>query len=116
MAADPFQAEAFWERLTRARGLLLLFAYMGALLLLVVSTDFRHERDVEAIVVRLGTYPDPLATGDLPIVTVRLPDGSIRQLRASWPAVNRCGPGSSISLLQLGRRLRVGLGGCHPKH
>ena len=114
MAADPFQAEAFRERLMRARGLLLLFGYMGALLLLVVSTDFRHERDVEATVVRLGT--SPLETGDLPIVIVRLPDGSIRQLRASWPAVNRCKPGGSISLLQLGGRLRVGQNGCRPRH
>jgi len=116
MAADPFQAEALRERLTRARGLLLLFAYMGVLLLLVLSTDFRHEREIEAIVVRLGTYPDPLETGDLPILTVRLPDGSIRQLRTSWPAVNRCETGSSITLLQLGSRLRVGLRGCNPKH
>ena len=113
MAADPFLAEALRERLRRARGLLLLLAYMGVLLLLVVCTEFRRERAVEAIVVRLGTHP--LATGDSPIVTVRLPDGSIRQLGASWSAVNRCTPGSSIALLQLGRRLRVGPGGCHPK-
>lgn len=116
MAADPFHAEILRERLTRAGGLLLLLAFMGALVWLVASTDFRRERDVEATVVRLGTYPDPLETGDLPILTVRLLDGSIRQLPASWPAVNRCQPGSSISLLQLGSRLRVGLRGCKPKH
>lgn len=116
MTADPFQAEALRARLTSAGGLLMLLAFMGALVWLVVSTDLRHERNIEAVVVRIGTYPDALGTGDLPILTMRMPDGSVRQLQTAWPAVNSCQRGSSISLLQLGSHLRVGLRGCTPRH
>ena len=109
---DPFQADARRERITQAVGLVLLIALLCALALFWVRTDVSNGRVVEATVVRLGNYPDPLGTGDSPILTVRLPDGSIRQLRASWPAVDRCAPGSKVSILQRGTALKVGYRGC----
>lgn len=116
MATDPFKAEAFRERRTLAGGLLLLIAFVFALLWWALSFDFPHERQIEATVVRVGTYPDPLATGDSPILTLRLADGSIRQLPTSWPAAINCRAGSNISLLKSGNTLRVGLLGCNRDH
>jgi hypothetical protein len=114
VAADLFAAEARHERLTRTVGLVLLLAFLGALVFLAVRTGFGDERPVEGVVLQIGTYA--YETGDMPILTVRLNDGSTRQLRfVSWTAVNGCKLGSRISLLQQGSRLRVGVRGCYPR-
>lgn len=96
--------------------MILLIALLGLLTLFWVRTDVSDGRNVEAVVERVGTYPDPLGTGDSPILTVRLPDGSIRQLRSSWPAANACVAGSKVFLIQRGTGLKVGLRGCYSEH
>lgn len=53
-----------------------------------------------------------VAGGDLPILTVKLPDGSVRDVQATWADVDRCRPGRSISLLQQGQALQVARPGC----
>jgi hypothetical protein len=91
---------------------------LGAALLCAVSflrfsTVVTSGRVVKAEVLRLGTYPaGRVAGGDLPIFTVRLPDGSIRDVQATWADVNGCKPGRWISLLQDGLALQVGQPGC----
>jgi hypothetical protein len=92
-------------------GLLLLVAFFGALVFLAIRIDLSNERPVEAEVLALGTYA--YDTGDMPILTVRLPDGSIRQVLGSWAGVRQCEQRRWISLLQQGGRLRVGLRGCY---
>lgn len=114
MAADPFQPEALQERLTRAGGLALLIAFGGGLLFLALNKGARDERPIEGVVMRVGSYAHEV--GDLPIVTVRLEDGSTRQLRARRAAVEGCEQGSNISLLQKGSHLRVGMQGCTMAH
>lgn len=70
-------------------------------------------RDVRAEVVRVGMIPaGPVAGGNLPIIIVRLPDGSVREVRATWPDVKACRSGSWISLVQQGTALQVGRPGC----
>ena len=113
MAADPFRAEALREYMTHARGALLLLAFLGLLAVVAIRTTFSKERPVEGVVIRSGTYP--YETGDMPILTVRLDDGSTRQVLTSWAAVSACQKGSGISLLQQGGRLRVAVRGCYPK-
>ena len=109
---DPFHAQARRERLLQLGGLGLLLALLScALVALWMRTDGSGGREVNAFIVRFGTYPDPLGTGDLPIITVRFQDGSIRQVRASRSALHGCVRGNSITLVQRGNDLKVGLRG-----
>jgi hypothetical protein len=78
--------------------------------------DVSNGREVKATILKVGTYTDPLGTGDSPILTVQLPDGSIRQVPTSWPAANGCAPGSAVSLLQRGTALQVSLRACTAAH
>jgi hypothetical protein len=114
--ADPFKAAIRHERLTKVSGLILLTILLCALFYFWVRTDISDGREVDAVIVRLGSYPEPLGTGDAPILTVQLPDGSIREVRTSWSAVNRCVPGRRVSLLQKGTALQVALRGCNGMH
>ena len=111
MKTDPFKDEGLRARLTIVGGLFLMALFLGVAFLLPGGTaTFQGERPLDGRVTRVGTYA--FETGDLPILTIKLPDGSLRQLQTSWAAAARCSPGSSISLLQKGMRLRVGLTGC----
>jgi hypothetical protein len=68
---------------------------------------------VKAEVLRVGTYPaGGVAGGNLPIVTVRLPDGSVRQVQATWADFDNCSRGRWLSLIQHGPALLVGKPGC----
>src|SRR4051794_24185822 len=100
---DPFRTVAIRERLVQALWLVLLITviWLGSLLYLeLFVTDARM---VRAQVVRVGMYSaGEAAGGDLPILTVMLPDGSIRQVTPSWSAVDDCVPGRWISLQQRG--------------
>jgi hypothetical protein len=60
---DPFQPEVRRERITQAGSLVLLIGFLCALFFLWVRADVSDGRDVKAVVLRLGTYPDPLGTG-----------------------------------------------------
>jgi hypothetical protein len=112
---DPLKAFIVRERTRQAVGLCLLaaVAILASLLVFWPPTYVSDGRAVEATVLRIGTYPaGKVAGGDLPILTVRLSDGSIRQVRASWSTAGDCLPGSQVSLRQRGTALQVGLRGC----
>ena len=105
------------ERAKRAGGLglLIVFALLGALLVFWPPTYVSEGRLVEATVVRIESYPAAgVNGGELPILTVRLPNGSIRQVKASWATAGKCTPGSQVPLLQRGTALQVALRGCRP--
>lgn len=74
-------------------------------------------RVVKGEVLRFGTYSaGRVAGGDLPILTVRMPDGSVRDVPATWPDVNNCLPGRWINLVQKGTAVQVGRPGCNATH
>ena len=101
----------------KAGALVVLAALLGAISYLEFSTVVTNGRVVKAEVLRLGTRPAArVAGGDLPIVTVRLPDGSIRDVQATWADVNDCKPGRWISLVQHGTAAQVGQPGCNAAH
>lgn len=110
MASDPFRSAIVRDRLIKVGGSLLLLSFFAILILIASRNDFRHAAPVDAVVVRLGTQPDDI--GEIPILTVRLGDGSIRQFRTSWAAVKWCDPGSRVSLLKRRNNLQVALKGC----
>lgn len=110
---DPFRTSSTRERIAQAVGLFLLIAFTCVVSYLMVRPDLTQGRLVRAQIVRVGMYSVGEGMGgELPILTVRLPDGSIRQVKSSWAAVNDCLPGRWISLLQRGSALQVGLPGC----
>jgi hypothetical protein len=114
---DPFRTAALRARITAAGALAFIAALILAISSLHFGTAVTHGQVVKAEVLRLGTHPAArVAGGDLPIITVRLPDGSIRDVQATWADVNGCKPGRSISLLQQGKALQVGQPGCISGH
>ena len=110
---DPFGTAARRSRVTAAGALVVV----AALIFVVSYFDFvpavTDGHVVKAEVLRLGTRPaSRVAGGDLPVLSVRLPDGSVRDVQATWADVDGCKPGRSISLLQQGSALQVGRPGC----
>jgi hypothetical protein len=73
-------------------------------------------RVVQAEVLRLGTYPTGSVKGaNLPIITVRLPDGSVSDVKTTRADVSGCKLGDFISILRRGDGLQVGQRGCTKK-
>jgi hypothetical protein len=111
--ADPFRTVALRARIMKAGGLVLLAGLLSAIWYLEFGTVVTNGRVVKAEVLRLGMRSAAgVAGGDLPIITVRLPDGSIRDVQATWQDVNDCKPGRSIFLVQRRTALQVGQPGC----
>lgn len=109
--ADPFRAHIRNERLRAALWLLLLLVPLAALVFAYNRASGAGGELIEAEVVRVGSRATE--TGDEPVITVRLADGSIRQVLARPNAVVGCKQSDSISLVQRGVSLRVGVRGCH---
>jgi hypothetical protein len=111
MTSDPFRFESSREWLTTAGVVLSLLAIVVAALFSEYSYVFRSAQPFDAVVTKVGMRPAGYE-GDAPILTVRLKNGSIRQVMAPWSAVKWCEPGSTVSLIENGRGYRVGLRGC----
>ena len=111
--SDAFRAVALRERVTKAFALLLLVAVVAVIAFLEFGSVVTDGHVVKAEVLSVGARPAArVAGGDLPILTVRLPDGSVREVQATWADVDDCKAGRSISLLQQGTALQVGRAGC----
>ena len=110
---DPFQTAALRGRIIAAGMLVLLAAMIVVVSYLETGLPIRNGHVVEAEVLGVGMHPAArLAAGDLPILTVRLPNGSVRDVQATWADVNGCKASRSLSLLQEGSALQVGRPGC----
>lgn len=110
---DPFRTTAIRERSTQVFLVALLVAGTCLGSYLMVRPYVTEGRIVRAEVVRVGMYDTgEAAGGNLPILTVKLADGSNRQVTSSWAAVKDCAPGRWIALLQRGTALQVGRPGC----
>ena len=71
---------------------------------------------VRAEILRLGRRPVAgVAGGNLPVVTVRMADGTVRQVQATWADVEDCVPGRWLSLVKSGAALQFGRPGCNEK-
>ena len=114
---DPFRTAALRGRIIAAGALVLVAALIVAISYLELGMPITNGHEVQAEVLRVGTHPAArVAGGDLPILTVRLPDGAVRDVQATWEDVGGCRTGRSISLLQQGNALEVGRPGCVIAH
>ena len=105
--ADPFRSVALRGNIVRAGALALVAAFLIAGSLLHFGTVVTDGRLEMAKVLHLGTRPVASAAGgDLPILTVRLPDGSVRDVEGTWADVNDCKPGRWISIIQHGNAVQ----------
>ena len=110
---DPFRTVAIRGRIIAAAALVLVAAMIIVVSYLQFGMPITKGHEVQAEVLRVGTHPaSRVAGGDLPILTVRLPNGAVRNVQATWADVGGCKTGSSISLLQQGDALQVGRPGC----
>jgi hypothetical protein len=112
--ADPFRAIAHRERVRAFVALTLLAALLcGFIYLQFGGGAVASGRVMKAEVLRLGTYPTGSVKGaNLPIITVRLPDGSVRDVKTTRADVSDCKQGDFISVLQRGDGLQAGQRGC----
>jgi hypothetical protein len=108
---DPFKAHANSERLKFVFVMILLLVPVTALAILLDPTKGGGGDEVQAEVLGFGTRAT--LRGDQPLLTLRLPNGSIRQIPASRKAVQGCKKGSRISLIQRAGFLGVGIRGCY---
>jgi hypothetical protein len=114
---DPFRAVAVRGRIIAAGALAVVAALVVGVSYLDFGMPITHGHEVQAEVLRVATRPAArVAGGDLPILTVRLPDGAVRDVQATWADVGGCKMGSSISLLQQGDALQIGRPGCVIAH
>lgn len=114
---DPFRTAALRGRIIAAGALVLIGTLIIAVSYLEFGMPITNGHEVQAQVLRVGTRPAArVAGGDLPILTVRLPDGAVRDVPATWVDVDGCKTGRSISLLQQGNALQVGRPGCVIAH
>jgi hypothetical protein len=111
--SDPFRIVDLRSRIMKSAALILLVGLMGVIGYLQFGTVITGGRIVEAEVIRIGTAPTGgVAGANVPVLTVRMPDRSIRQLNATWADVRDCRAGRSISIRQQGAALLVGRPGC----
>jgi hypothetical protein len=114
---DPFRTLAIRRRIIAGVVLVLVAALIVAVSYLDFGMPISNGHEVQAEVLHVGTRPAArVAGGDLPLLTVRLPNGAVRVVQATWADVGECKTGSSISLLQQGDALQVGRPGCVTGH
>jgi hypothetical protein len=114
---DPFRTAAIRGRIIAAGALVLITALILAASYLDFGMPITHGHEVQAKVLRVGMRSAAgVAGGDLPVLTVRMPDGAVREVQATWADVGGCKTGRSISLLQQGDALQVGRPGCVTPH
>lgn len=97
-----------WQTLL---ALLVIFAFMLALILWAARDIGEPEVTEQATVVRFGAYSSD--TGATPVVIVRTKDGRLLQLEVDARTTQRCRTGSDIQVLRRGSTL-TGVGGCRP--
>lgn len=111
--SDPFHTVAIRGRIITGLVVVLVAALIVAVSYLDFGMPITNGHEVQAQVLRVGTRPAAgVAGGDLPILAVRLSNGAVRDVQATWADVGGCKTGSSISLLQQGDALQVGRPGC----
>ena len=114
---DPFRTVAIRGRIIAAGALVLAAALIVAVTYLRFGMPITDGHEVQAEVLRVGTRSAAgVAGGDLPVLTVRMPDGAVREVQATWADVGGCKTGRSISLIQQGDALQVGRPGCVSAH
>src|SRR5688500_12054952 len=107
---DPFKELNRTERLKAGLWLLILIAFLAT-----IAFVFSRARNPPGILVegRIQSFGVPVNEyGDMG-VTVRLANGSVREVLTKWVLVKGCERGDRIALVQRGTALSVDFTGCN---
>jgi hypothetical protein len=104
-------SDVSFQRRRNGLGMIALLVLIGGIAGLAYYNWSMTGRMVEGRIVALGSVPIRM-TGDQPIITVELADGTMKQTAPTKWALAGCEVGSRISLVQRGGDVRVGVRGC----
>lgn len=106
---DPFR-QTWSQRLAASWRLAALAAVLMAVVAVAARTLTAASTRVEARLVRFGSYATD--AGSLPLLIVRLSDGTDQQVRVRRSDVRACRVDSTIHLMRRGSLLTLAPGGC----
>lgn len=107
---DPFKALGRAERQRAATWLLILVTFLATIALVFSRARSPQGKLIEGSVESFG---GPISKyGDI-VVTVRLANGSVREVLTKWASVRGCKRGDRIALIQRGTALNVGIKACN---
>jgi hypothetical protein len=110
--AEPLRAQIWAERMRSGVWLLALLAVVATVLFVEDRLWNPQGQLIEARVIQSGIRAGKYR--NTPIVTVRLADGSVREVQARWASSLRgCQSGDRIALVQRGSALTIGVKGCN---
>ena len=109
---DPFRTLAKTERLKAVLWLLVLAVFLAVFAFLLSRVWDPRGQLIEARIERFGV--EATKYGNRPIITVRLADGSIRQVLTTRTFVPVCKQGDRITLVQRRTALSVAVRACQP--
>jgi hypothetical protein len=110
MQKDPFRDLSLRDRRTKLLG---MAALVGSIALIVAGYQHLMSGPQEVLVgqvLRFGRYAHE--GGDWPLLLVRLPDGSEREIYVRRDVVLDCRVGDKVSLIRINNYLRVTPDGC----
>ena len=106
---DPL-GQSWGDLLAKSWKLAALLVVLSAIAIAALRTWTMTPSTVEAQLLRIGSLPSD--TGDMPMLVVRLKDGTIRQFSVRPSDVHACRVGSPIRLIKRGALLTLPQNGC----
>ena len=106
---DPFR-QSWSQRLAPSWKLAVLAALLIGMVAVAARTLTAASTRVDARVIGFGSYATE--EGNLPILQVRLGDGTNQQVRVRRSDVGACRVGSAVHLMRRGSLLTLAPGGC----
>jgi hypothetical protein len=100
-----------WSALRRERGAILAVVLLASIIVAVIVVRQSGAMvEEKGLVLSFSSRPD--TDGDHPIVSVRLQDGRVEQVRTTPMLLERCARGKNIVLVRRSHSLQVGPEGC----
>ena len=107
--SDPF-GQSWGELLAKSWKLAALLVVLSTIPIVALRTWMMIPSTVEGRLLRIGSVPSDI--GDIPILVVRLRDGTIRQFTVSPSNVYSCRVGNPVQLIRRGALITLPQNGC----
>jgi hypothetical protein len=100
-----------WSALRRDGGAILAVLFLASIIVAVIVVRQSGAMvEEKGVVLNFSSRPD--IDGDHPIVSVRLQDGRVEQVRTTPVLLERCAKGGNIALVRRSHSLQVSPRGC----